>query len=1018
MPTLYLIDGYAQFFRAYHAIRTPMSSPVTKEPTNLTFGFVGMLLKLLKGAGKMGGPAEYLAVALDVSGDTGTFRSQIDPAYKATRPPPPEDLPRQVERCLALLRAIGVPLIGVEGFEADDCIATIVEQLHHARPDASVRIVSKDKDLKQLMSEDHGPGRGAVELYDVHTDEVIDAARLKDETGLAPRQVVDMLALMGDNVDNVKGVEGVGPKTSAELIAQYRTLDNLIAHAADIKGKRGENLRAAVAAGRMKLNLDLVRLRRDVPIDFTLEAAATRRLKLEALVPILRELGFNRYQDEVKVLLGLPAGGSGDPTAGEAPGSGNGRAATAAKAAGATGGAGGSGGGGGQAGGLFGSAPGLFDSVSEVATMAPTREANPSYRCVRTQADLAALVKELSSAECFALDTETTGLSFNDAKLCGLSFSTRPHTGWYVPVRSPSPAEHLSEQAVLSALCPLLEDPSRAVCGHNLKFDLLILRAHGVNFRVCPAGDGTERGIPPYSGTNAASRAGAFDSMVASFLIDSGRSSHGLDSLALALLNHTNISIKELIGAGPVQRTFDTVPLDLATQYAAEDADVALRLRAVMLPQLREMKLEDLFTQVEMPLVQVLAELEYNGIHVDPAELDRQRERLAGQIKTIREKIDDAAHAALGRTFNPDSPKQLSVALFNKPGDAEPGLGIASIKRTKTGHSTDVEVLEKLAADPAITTPIPALIVEHRQLTKLVSTYLVALRDAIHPRTGRIHCSFHQTVAATGRLAASDPNLQNIPIRTDVGREIRRAFIAPPGRVLISADYSQIELRILAHLSRDPGLMQAFAEDQDIHTAVAAQINGVALDKVSKDQRAGAKMVNFGIVYGITAFGLARRLGCPNEHAAEIISAYKKRFNGITTFLQECVEQAQRLGYVATMLGRRRPITDMDSANPSRRALAERVAINSVVQGSAADLIKLAMIDLQARIDAAPHAPASPLRDVRMLLQIHDELVFEAPATHAAAAQRLIVDRMEKAMTLTVPLKADSSVAANWFEGK
>ncbi len=1006
MPTLYLIDGYAQFFRAYHAIRTPMSSPVTKEPTNLTFGFVGVLLKLLKGAGKMGGPAEYLAVALDVSGDTGTFRSQIDPAYKATRPPPPEDLPRQVERCLMLLRAIGVPLIGVEGFEADDCIATIVERLKHERPDAGIRIVSKDKDLKQLMTEDrrtgcppHDTAAGVVELYDVHTDEVIDAATLKAETGLTPPQVVDMLALMGDNVDNVKGVEGVGPKTSAELIGLYGSLDGVIAHAAEVKGKRGENLRAAIAAGRMKLNVELVRLRRDVPIDFTLDAAATKRLKLEALLPILRELGFNRYQDEVKALLGVPVAGGSAADAAAAP-------SVAQTGPGASPGS------------LFGSAPGLFDSAADSATLAPVREANPNYRCVRTKADLNALVKELSSAACFALDTETTGLSFNDAKLCGLSFSTKPHTGWYVPVRSPTPGQHLDEKTVLNALRPLLEDTGRTVCGHNLKFDLLILRAHGINFRVAPSGDGKERGIAPYSGTNAARPAAAFDSMVASFLIDSGRSSHGLDSLALALLGHTNISIKELIGSGPVQRTFDTVPLDLATQYAAEDADVALRLRNVMLPQLRAMTLEDLFTRVEMPLVQVLAELEYNGIHVDPAELDKQRDRLAKQIKIIREKIDDAAHAALGRTFNPDSPKQLSVALFNKPGDAEPGLGIASIKRTKTGHSTDVEVLEKLAADPAITTPIPALIVEHRQLTKLVSTYLVALREAIHPRTGRIHCSFHQTVAATGRLAASDPNLQNIPIRTDVGREIRRAFIAPPGRVLISADYSQIELRILAHLSRDPGLMQAFAEDQDIHTAVAAQINGVPLNKVSKDQRAGAKMVNFGIVYGITAFGLARRLGCPNEHAAEIISAYKKRFSGITTFLQECVEQSQRLGYVTTMLGRRRPITDIDSTNPSRRALAERVAINSVVQGSAADLIKLAMIDLQARIDAAADTARAALNDVRMLLQIHDELVFEAPAAGADAARRLIVERMEKAMTLSVPLKADSSVAGNWFDGK
>ncbi len=1019
-PTLYLIDGYAQFFRAYHAIRTPMSSPVTKEPTNLTFGFVGMLLKLLKGAGSMGGPAGHVAVALDVSGDTGTFRSKIDPAYKATRPPPPEDLPRQVERCLALLRAIGVPLIGSEGFEADDCIATIVEQLGRERPEASVRIVSKDKDLKQLLTDTDGGarGRGSVALYDIHSDELIDAAKLKEETGLRPAQVADMLALMGDTVDNVKGVDGVGPKTSAELIGQYGTLANLIEHAAEIKGKRGENLRTAVAEGRLKKSLELVRLRHDVPITFDLDAAATTRIKLEALLPILKELGFNRYQDEVRALLGQPAAAAPAESAHAGPRAGPGTPAGTHAAAEPDGA------------GLFSGTPGLFDA--EPGTPSAARAANPHYRCVRTRKDLDTLLKELKGAACFALDTETTGLSFNDAKLCGLSFSTKGGTGWYVPVRSPTPGEHLDEATVLGALRPLLEDPGRCICGHNLKFDLLILRAAGVDFRVAPRGDGGVHAVEPYAQSNAAPMAACFDSMVASFLIDSGRSSHGLDSLALALLGHTNISISELIGSGPQQRTFDTVPLDLATQYAAEDADMALRLRETMLPQLRAMGLHDLFARVEMPLVQVLAELEFNGIHVDPAELDRQRERLAGQIKAIRSKIDDAAHEALGRTFNPESPKQLAAALFNKKTDAEPGLGIASVKRTKTGHSTDVEVLEKLAADPAITTPIPALIVEHRQLTKLVGTYLVALKAAIHPRTRRIHCSFHQTVAATGRLASSDPNLQNIPIRTDVGREIRRAFVAPPGRTLVSADYSQIELRILAHLSKDPGLMQAFAEDQDIHTAVAAQINGVPLDKVSKDQRAGAKMVNFGIVYGITAFGLARRLGCPNEQAAEIINAYKKRFSGITTFLQECIDQAQRHGHVRTMLGRRRPITDIDSTNPSKRAFAERIAINSVVQGSAADLIKLAMIDLQARIDQANPAKGAsplslggagggsslPLADVRMLLQIHDELVFEAPVEGAKAAQALIVERMENAMALSVPLKADSSVAGNWFEGK
>jgi DNA polymerase-1 len=517
-----------------------------------------------------------------------------------------------------------------------------------------------------------------------------------------------------------------------------------------------------------------------------------------------------------------------------------------------------------------------------------------------------------------------------------------------------------------------------------------------------------------------------------------------LDSLALALLGRTNISISELIGSGKHQRTFDCVPLDQATQYAAEDADVALQLRAVMLPQLHTLQLWDLFTRVEMPLVEVLAELEWNGIRVDRGELEHQRQRLQRRIDDLRIEIVNYTEDHLHRPFNPDSPRQLAAVLFNKANatdaDGGPGFGLKSIKRIKTGHSTDAEVLEKLAEDPAITNPIPKLIVEHRELTKLVNTYLEALVHEIYPEGslggGRVHSSFNQTVAVTGRLASSDPNLQNIPIRTDVGREIRRAFIADAGNVLISADYSQIELRLLAHLSRDPALIQAFHEGQDIHTAVAAQINGVPLESVTRDMRSAAKMVNFGIVYGITPFGLARRLGISNSAADEIITGYKKRFPGITTFLQECIDHAVRFGYVQTMLGRRRPIPEIESRTPARRSFAERTAINSVVQGSAADLIKLAMVDLHAQLHTEhtrgkkgaaqpPSALAGAQGAVRMLLQIHDELVFECPESHAPAAAEAIRNRMENPpstpstpMTLSVPLKVDVRWGKTWFEGK
>jgi DNA polymerase-1 len=919
MPTLYLIDGYGQFFRAYHAIRTPMTSPVTKEPTNMSFGFVGMMLKLLRGEESRmvaaGGKPDYVVVALDVSGDRETFRSEIYPEYKANRSEIPESLPGQIDRCLAMLREIGVPILGVPGFEADDVIAALVKKLRAEHPDLKIRIVAKDKDLKQLLSGER------VEMYDVHTDTLIDEACFRAETGIGPDQWRDALALIGDTVDNVPGVPGVGDKTAAQLIAQYGTLDNLLAHAGEIKGKRGENLRGAASV--LELSRKLVSLRDDVPVELDFEAARAASFRLERWLPILRELGFNRYQDEVKDLLGQATIKSTE----DAEPSSVARKTTSITA------------GGGFAGSLF-----------EAAGVVQAREVKGDYRGVLTRAELDALVAELKSAPVVAVDTETTSLNPRGAKICGVSFSTREGHGVYVPVRSPTPERHLDEATVLAALKPVLEDAAIPKAGHNLKFDLLIFREHGIELRGV-----SEMGSEEHRSESGATqeRESGCDSMVASYLIDSSRSSHAMDALALALLRRTGIPIGDLLGTGKEQRCFDCVPIDQAVPYAAEDADVALQLRNLMLPQIRAMGMSDLWARVELPLVEVLAELEWNGIKVDPRELDKQRERLLGRIQELGAQIRTAAMDSIGRAFNPDSPKQLASALFNKPGDPEePGLGLKVLKRLKTGPSTDIEVLERLALDPEVKTPIPALIVEYRQLTKLVGTYLESLKDAINPVTGRVHSSFNQTGAATGRLSSSDPNLQNIPIRTDIGREIRKAFVAPPGRVLITADYSQIELRLLAHLSRDPALIAAFEAGEDIHTAVAAQIHGVSPDKVTREQRGGAKMVNFGIVYGITSWGLARRLKIEEKAAAGIIDGYKRRFGGIATFLEECIQQARRYGYVETILRRRRPITGIDARNPSERAMAERVAINSVVQGSAADLIKVAMIDLHGRLSA------------------------------------------------------------------
>ncbi|RMH25627.1 MAG: DNA polymerase I [Planctomycetota bacterium] len=967
MKTLYLIDGYAQFFRAYHAIRTRMTSPVTGEPTNMTFGFVGMLLKLLKrDAAQLKGDGDpaYLAVALDVSGDTGTFRSTLYPDYKANRDAPPEDLGPQVDRALKILEILGVPVIGAEGFEADDIIATIASTYSKRHPDIRVRIISKDKDLKQLL----GEGTPPTEMYDIHTDVLITEQTLKDELGITPAQVIDMLALMGDTIDNVPGVIGIGPKTAAQLIAEYGTLDAVVKAAEEgkIKGKRGENILAA--RDQLPLSKQLVSLRHDAPIDLDLDKARTDNLKLADLMPVLRELGFNRYQDELKALLGenLPEPTAKDAKPVQHPGS-------------------------------------AFGTLFEQAAQRAVEAADGDYHTITTRKELDTLVQRMKSAEVVAIDTETTHIRPMLAQLAGVCIGVKPGEGFYIPVRSPDPKSHLDETTVIDALKPVLEDPAVAKVGHNLKFDMNVLRNAGVRLAGHLPDD---------------DRPAAGDTMVASYVLDAYRSSHSMDALAMALLDRQNISIKDLIGSGKNQKRFDEVPLEQAGPYSAEDADVTLQLDLALTKELAaEPTLQKLYREVEMPLVDVLAELEYNGVLVDPGELDRQRERLQARIDGLTKEIDDAAMKALGRTFDYNSPKQLAEALFNSPEHEEkPGLGLKPLKKTKTGFSTDAEVLDKLALDDSIDTPIPRLILEYRQLSKLVNTYLVALKDEIHPVTKRIHASFNQTVAVTGRLSSSDPNLQNIPIRTDIGRDIRKAFVAPPGHVLITADYSQIELRVLAHLSQDPALIAAFHAGEDIHTAVAAQIHGVPTAEVTREQRSGAKMVNFGIVYGVTPFGLARRLGVSNTEAADIIDGYKKRFANITTFLDECVQQAEDRGFVETMLGRRRPIPEIESNNPQRRALAERTAINSVVQGSAADLIKLAMIDLHRRIREA--SGSDPLAGTKMILQIHDELVFETPEDKADDAISVIVERMEAAMDLRVPLQVDAHAGKNWYEGK
>jgi len=929
--TLYLVDGHAQIFRAYHAIRGGMSSPVTGEPTHAVFGFAGMLFKLLSEY-----VPDYVVMAIDVPGET--FRDQMYSQYKAHRDPPPDDFFPQEQRIFEMTRMFGIPVVGVAGVEADDVIATLTHRVldDEASRQTEVRIISRDKDLHQLL----GP---RVTMLDIHKDETMDTGRLEAEKGIRPEQVVDVLALMGDAADNIPGVEGIGPKTAAKLISEYGSIEGILSNLDKIKGKRHDNIETA--RDRLSLNLKLVELKRDVDIDLDLEEVRPGKVDVPALRQFFQTLGFRRYVRDLDTLV---------KTAGSAPA----EAQTFCE--------------------------NIFDvqeaSRADVGASTPLISAGSgSYRAITTQPQLEELVAELRGQTLISVDTETIGLG-RKAGLCGIALAWQADSGVYVPMVSPCPDEHLDGQAVLVALKPLLENPQLAKCGHNLKYDALVLRHVGVQLR----------GI-------------AFDTMIASQLL--GFVSASLDVIAETLLGHTMIPISALIGPkGDEQATMDQIDVEQITPYAAEDADMVLRLYHKLQPMILEKGMENLLA-VEMPVVEALAEMEHNGIRVNPDELLEQKRKSNQRIDELRQQIFEAA----GETFELNSPKQVGWMLFNN-------LGLPVIKKLKTGPSTDVEVLERLANRedlPPEKTQVPRLIVEYRRYTKLVNTYLDNLRHSVDEDDGRIHASYSQLGAATGRLSSSSPNLQNIPVRTDVGRQIRKAFVAEPDHVLICADYSQIELRILAHLSEDSALIEAFKNDVDIHTAVAAQVFDVEPDQVTGSQRDHAKMINFGIIYGITPYGLARRIrGLDVESAKKLIEDYRAHFPGIDKFLHHCVDYALEHGYVQTILGRRRQIPQINSHNAQSRSLGERLAINTVVQGSATgDLIKAAMVNLYHRIydDGLP---------MRMLVQVHDELLIEAPADQAEAQAAIVRQVMESAMSLRVPLKVEVGIGPDWLGAK
>ena len=965
--TLYLIDGHAQMFRAYHAIRGGMTSPVTGEPTNATFAFTGLLLKLFAQY-----RPTYVAMAIDSPGDT--FRHAFYPEYKGTRSAPPEDFKPQIPTMLETARMFGIPVLGKPGDEADDLMVTLAKRLTEQHADLKVRLVAKDKDLEQVLSD-------RITLFDAHTDVEMDPAALFEKRGITPAQVIDYQTLIGDSTDNIPGVKGIGPKTARTLIEKFGSVAELVKNLDQLKGKQKENLEAAVADSTIELTRRLVTLKTDCDIALSLDDASVSpdRIDADALDTLFERLGFNRHRSDLRKLTNAP-----EPAA----------AAPAAKKSNKP-----------EAG-----AGGLFDqSDDDVEPENPDAWLDTiegDYTAITTAAQLKTLVATLKKQPLIAVDTETIGLGAT-AELCGICLAWKPGAAVYVPMRSPEADQHLTPAAVIDALRGVLEDPAIAKVGHNLKYDWLVLKHAGITLG-----------------------GSAFDTMVAAFLC--GAPGLKMDHLALAELGRTTVPITTLIGekprkkADPPQKTMDQIPLRLITAYAAEDADITLQLHAVLAPRLEAMGMTALSTDVEMPLVEVLSTMEDHGIVVNPDELDRQRDGLQVQIDTLREQIlaiaqpEAETEPAEGLTeedttpqFNPDSPKQLGELLFNV-------LKFPAQRKTKTGYSTNAEVLETLAElpdgelldVPDHARPLPRLIVEYRTLTKLVNTYLVALKEAVRESDGRVHASFHQTGAATGRLSSSNPNLQNIPIRTDVGRQIRKAFVAAPGHVLVSADYSQIELRVLAHLSEDAALIDAFQRDLDIHTAVAAHVYGVDLEDVTPDQRNHAKTINFGIIYGVTAFGLARRIDNLDLKGAQaLIDEYKAGYPGIDRFMEACVEQATTDGYVTTILGRRRAIEQVLAKNPNQRALGERLAINSVVQGSAADLIKLAMVNLHRRIER-DNLPA------KMLLQIHDELVLECPKEDADAVSAVLVEEMQNAMELRVPLKVDPGVGVDWFAAK
>jgi len=886
---VYLIDGHSMIHRNYHAIRALTNS--RGFPTNAIYGFIRGMQKLLDVF-----QIRHILIAFDAKGPT--FRHKLFEKYKAQRPPMPDDLKVQIPYILKIVEALGIPSTQLEGFEADDLIGTASESL--TRDGRQVVIVTMDKDMLQLVNDN-------VRVLDPKNDTLRDAEGVVQRFGVRPDQIVDLLALMGDAVDNVPGVPGVGEKTARKLLLKFDSFDGIYENIHDVTPPRIQTLLETYQK-QARLSRELVTIRRDVPLEIPpLEGLEIKPADEVWLYETYRELEF-------------------------------------------------------------------FAMLKALSRKDAAVSVNyEAYETIHTMAALTAWMREIRPDYTFAIDLETTSKEPLHAEIVGISMATAPGKACYIPTGHADPAgtSQLSLESVLDVLRPCLEDPSFQKAGQNLKYDTRVLMNYGI----------------PLNGITC-------DSMIADYLLSPTKRTHGLDTLSIEHLSHEPITFSEVTGKAQAGEDFRRVPIPAATRYAAEDADLALRLCDLLTPDVHEQGMKDLYETIELPLIPILAAMEHRGVKVDLYHLNDLSKELAGRMEGLEEQI----HRLAGEPFNINSPKQLSTILFDK-------LGLRSIKKTKTGRSTNVDVLKVLSLEHEL----PALVLEYRSFSKLKSGFVDALPKLVDLKTGRIHTSFNQTITSTGRLSSSNPNLQNIPIRTEEGRRIREAFIAEPGNLILSADYSQIELRILAHLSEDPVLIQAFLNGEDVHARTASEMFGVALDDVTPELRRRAKVINFGIIYGMSGFGLAKELGIDRKEAETYITQYFTRLKRVKEYQEELVEHAREEGLVRTLFGRIRPTPELKSRNYQQREFGIRTAINAPIQGSAADIIKKAMIAIHARLKTEK-------MDADMVLQVHDELVFEVKKNQAAALEALVKEEMEHAVSLKIPLRVGIQAGKNWRE--